>query len=65
MANYKNDYSKEEDPMMWQLHEIRNKIAMKNLSPKDINEMAKEIRKKYNLKPLIKSLSKKPVSSQS
>ena len=26
MENYKNEYRKEEDELLWEIHEIRNKI---------------------------------------
>ena len=46
MEIYKNDYSKQEDEMLWELHEIRNKLAIKykSMSCEEINKYA---RKKY------------------
>jgi len=37
-----NDYTKEEDYMMWELHEIRKKIAAQNLSAEEINRRGQE-----------------------
>ena len=49
METYNNDYTREEDYMMWVLHEIRNKIAGKNLSCNEINSNGEYIVKKYGL----------------
>ena len=45
MAAYKNDYKKNEDEMLWELHEIRQKIRKdyKKKPLKQINEEALEI----------------------
>lgn len=32
-----DDYTKEEDRMMWELHEVRKKISGQNLSIEEIN----------------------------
>jgi hypothetical protein len=50
MEIYKNDYSKNEDFMMFELHEIRNKMAKENNSIEKINNDALKIIEKYNLK---------------
>ena len=44
MAIYKNDYTKEEDEVLWEIHEIRRKINkdFKNKSLKEINTEALE-----------------------
>ena len=67
MAAYKNPYQKEEDYMLWELHEIRNNISEKQLSSKEINDIVKKSINKYNLKKVsddeLKKLSKRPVSS--
>jgi len=52
MQTYKNDYSPKEDYALWELHEIRHKMAKEILNPSKINENAKEIIKKYKLKNL-------------
>lgn len=45
MATYKNEYSHEEDPMLWELHEIRNeiRIGLSDNNYSDINNKAKSI----------------------
>jgi hypothetical protein len=42
MATYKNDYDKEEDEMLWELHQIRREIHLdfKNKSSEQINNEA-------------------------
>ncbi len=52
MATYKNDYLYEEDPMMWELHEIRNKMAEKEINCDKINKNAEKVLEKYGLKNL-------------
>jgi hypothetical protein len=44
MGIYKNDYSKQEDEMLWELHEIRNRLAIKykSMSCEEINKNARE-----------------------
>ena len=49
MAHYNNDYTKEEDVMLWQLHEIRHSLAEKQLSPEQINTRAQATITQYNL----------------
>ena len=49
MEMYDNDYTKEEDYMMWELHEIRNKMAKEDLSCAEINKTGKDIIDKYGL----------------
>ena len=49
MEPYENDYDQTDDPVLWQLHEIRNKISLRMSSPDQINLAAKDIIKKYNL----------------
>lgn len=48
MATYKNDYVKKEDPMLWEIHEIRHKLNRKyrSLTLEQINSHAKNILKK-------------------
>ena len=52
MVTYKNDYSKNEDTVLWELHEIRNKIAKRKQHFSHTNENATKIINKYNLKNL-------------
>jgi len=47
METYKNDYSKNEDYILWELHEIRNKLHQKRRD-KTIEEINKEALKKYS-----------------
>jgi len=49
MVHYKNSYSEEEDPMLWNLYEIRHKIANQNHSPEQINTAVKDILRQYRL----------------
>ena len=49
MAVYKNDYSKNEDFALWNLHEIRNKMARRKLNSNAINKAARELIRKYHL----------------
>lgn len=60
MEIYKNDYNKNEDPMMWELHEIQNRIQ-KDIKSKSIDEINLEgqnilhkIHQKYNNKDKMK-----------
>ncbi len=54
MGTYKNDYSKQEDECLWEIHEIRNKLhkEIKKESYQEINDKAKillnEMKKKYH-----------------
>lgn len=50
METYHNDYSKEDDPMMWKLHEIRHKMALENISPDEMNQRGDAVIKRHNLK---------------
>ena len=52
MAVYKNDYSKDEDFALWRLHEIRHKMARRELCPQVINKAAQELIHKYHLSKL-------------
>ncbi len=47
MEHYRNDYTEKDDPALWQLHKIRQKIA--GQSPEQINSAGREIIKKYGL----------------
>jgi hypothetical protein len=44
MVTYKNDFKKEEDQMLWELHEIRHQLAEEHESMLigDINKKANE-----------------------
>jgi hypothetical protein len=57
METYNNDYKKEEDLMMWELHEIRRTMADKGIKTDDINKATEGILKKYGMENL---LSKEP-----
>lgn len=52
MGIYKNDYNKNEDPMMYELHEIRSELAKENKNINIINEKGENIIKKYKLNNL-------------
>lgn len=55
MATYKNDYKKSEDFVLWELHEIRNKMAEKGLSSSDINRKGRTMVERYGLSKLKKN----------
>jgi len=48
MGIYKNDFTKEEDEMLWEIHEIRRKLN-KELKNKSIDQINKEALEKYSL----------------
>lgn len=50
MQTYKNDYSKKEDYALWELHEIRNKMAKEKFEIALINESAAQLISRYQLK---------------
>ncbi len=52
MEHYKNDYTKKEDPVLWELHRIRHEIAEKRQSSKEINMTGYQLIKKYKLNNL-------------
>ncbi len=52
MAHYKNDYSKEEDVSLWQLHEIRHHLAEQHQSPEQINTIGLHVITEYKLNNL-------------
>lgn len=49
MVVYKNSYSKKEDYALWELHQIRYKIARERKTPSQINTAAVATIKKYGL----------------
>lgn len=49
MAPYKNDYSKEEDPMMWQLHENRHSLSKRFKTAEQIHAEGKKVLDKFGL----------------
>jgi hypothetical protein len=55
MGTYKNDYSKKEDVVLWELHEIRHKLAdeHKGKSLEEINKSAQEILKEWKARKKI------------
>lgn len=46
METYKNSYDKNEDTMLWELHEIRHELH-KEISQKTVEEINKEALKKF------------------
>ena len=46
METYKNSYDKNEDTMLWQLHEIRHELH-KEISQKTVEEINKEALRKF------------------
>jgi hypothetical protein len=60
MATYKNDYSKQEDPMLWENHEIRHNLQEKfatmsvNQINKDAKAMLEEWKKLRSMQPQTK-----------
>lgn len=52
MVLYKNDYTKEEDAALWQLHEIRHQLAEQHQSPEQINTTGIKLIAKYKLNNL-------------
>ena len=52
MAVYKNDYIKEEDRMLWELHNIRHELAEQHQTPEQINTIGRQIIAQYHLKNL-------------
>jgi len=44
---YKNDYTKEEDEALWEIHEIRRKLN-KDLNSKSIDQINKDALEKYS-----------------
>ncbi len=55
MGTYKNDYNKNDDHMMWELHEIRHKIyeKYKNKSFKERNKHGLELYNKWFKQPKV------------
>ncbi len=47
METYNNSYSKKEDRILWELHEIRHKLH-KGKKNKTVEEINKEALKKYS-----------------
>jgi hypothetical protein len=49
METYKNDYRKKEDAALWELHEIRHRLAEEHRgkSIEEINRNAKEMIKEW------------------
>ncbi len=46
MGTYKNEYDKNEDAMLWELHEIRHELHKKN-SRKSVKEINRDALKKF------------------
>lgn len=49
METLANEYTPQEDLMMWKLKEIRKQITKMNLSPAELNKRANQIVLKYKL----------------
>ena len=52
MEPYKNDYTQSDDPMLYQLHEIRHALAEQHQSPEEMNAAGRRIIAAYQLKNL-------------
>jgi hypothetical protein len=50
MQTYKNDYTQKEDYALWELHEIRNKMAKEISEFTKINDRAIQMVDRYGLK---------------
>lgn len=53
MAIYKNDYNKKDDPVMWELHQIRNKMSVAGIDPKHINNNMKNLLKERGMENVL------------
>jgi hypothetical protein len=49
MAVYKNDYTKSEDFILWELHQIRDKMAKQPILAANVNDRGKKIIQKYRM----------------
>jgi len=56
METYKNDYTKEEDETLWELHEIRNKLY-KKLKSKPVSQINEDAMRKFQIWKKAKSNS--------
>ena len=45
-----NEYTKEEDPALWRLHQIHKQIAKEGIVPEELNKRAHKVMKKYGIK---------------
>lgn len=46
METYKNDYTQEEDELLWELHEIRHRLS-KKYSKMSVDEINQNARNKF------------------
>ena len=46
METYENDYSKQEDELLWEIHEIRHNL-IKEFETKSVEEINKGAKEKY------------------
>ncbi len=55
MGIYKNDYTKEEDQMLWEIHEIRHQLQekYKGKSVKEINDIGMKILEEWKSEYLL------------
>ena len=60
METYNNDYSKQEDAMLWELHEIRHKLQQKysSMSVAEINDDAKALLKDWKKQRTMQPITK-------
>jgi len=60
MEIYNNDYSKQEDAMLWELHEIRHKLQQKysSMSVAEINDDAKSLLEDWKNRRTIQPITK-------
>ena len=52
MEHSNNAYTQEDDIMLWQLHDIRRKLAEQHLSPEQINAIGRQLIQQYHLENL-------------
>ena len=52
MEIYKNEYNKNEDESLWELHEIRHRLTKKfeNMTINEINKQSKNLLAKWKIK---------------
>lgn len=52
MEHSNDAYTQEDDVMLWQLHDIRRKLAEEHQSPEQINTIGREVIQQYHLENL-------------
>ena len=60
MEIYNNDYTKQEDAMLWELHEIRHKLQQKysSMSVTEINDNAKLLLEDWKKQRTVQPITK-------